>query len=67
MSGKLIPVVVNEYDAHGALAVTRNMDKEKNLINDPESGVAITEYKYDEQGNRTETLKSDKDKAPVKN
>ena len=67
VSGKLIPVVVNEYDAHGALAVTRNMDKEKNLINDPESGVAITEYKYDEQGNRTETLKSDKDKAPVKN
>jgi YD repeat-containing protein len=44
----------------------KNMDKNRNLINDPESGVAITEYKYDEKGNRTETLKYDKDRMPVK-
>ena len=66
VSGKLIPVEQNVYDDHGALLVEKNMDKERNLINDPESGVAITEYKYDELGNRTETLKFDKDKVPVK-
>ena len=66
VSGKLIPVVQNVYDSHGALTETKNMDKDKNLINDPESGVAITEYKYDEQGNRTETIRYNKDKVPVK-
>ena len=38
------------------------MDKNRNLINNPEKGVAITEYKYDEAGNRTETLRYDKEK-----
>jgi YD repeat-containing protein len=42
------------------------MDKDRNLINSPENGAAITEYKYDELGNRTETLTFDKDKIPVK-
>ena len=42
------------------------MDKDRNVINNPENGVAITEYKYDEAGNRTETLRFDKDNVPVK-
>jgi YD repeat-containing protein len=66
VSGKLIPVEQNSYDAHGALVEVKNMDKDHNLINDPETGVAVTEYKYDNQGNRIETLKYDKDKVPVK-
>jgi YD repeat-containing protein len=66
VSGKLIPVEQNTYDSHGALIENRNMDKDRNLINDPESGVAITEYKYDEAGNKTETLTYDKDKVAVK-
>ena len=66
VSGKLIPVEQNGYDSHGALIEVKNMDKSRNLINDPESGVAITEYKYDEQGNRTETLNFNKDRVPVK-
>jgi YD repeat-containing protein len=37
------------------------MDKDRNVINDPNSGVAITEYKYDEVGRRVETLVFDKD------
>jgi hypothetical protein len=56
----------NVYDNHGALTVVKNMDKNRNLINDPESGVAIKEYKYDDLGNRIETLNYDKDKIPVK-
>jgi hypothetical protein len=65
VSGKNIPVTQNVYDKHGALIETRNLDKDKNIINHPETGVAITEYKYDEKGNRIETLKYNKDRVPV--
>jgi YD repeat-containing protein len=66
VSGKLIPVTKNTYDSHGALTEVKNMDKDGNVINNPDSGVAITEYKYDELGHRTETLTFDKDRVPVK-
>jgi YD repeat-containing protein len=66
VSGKLIPVEQNSYDSHGALIEVKNMDKNRNLINDPENGVAITEYKYDDLGNRIETINYDKDRVPVK-
>jgi YD repeat-containing protein len=65
VSGKLIPVTQNSYDSHGALVQVKNMDKDGNVINSPDNGVAIVEYKYDEAGNRTETLNFDKDKVPV--
>ncbi len=61
VGGKLVPVEQNTYDTHGALTEVKNMDKDRNLINDGENGVAITEYKYDDLGNRVETLKYDKD------
>jgi len=66
VSGNLIPVEQNVYDSHGALIEVKNMDKDRNLINHPENGVAITEYKYDDLGNRTETLTYDKERVPVK-
>ena len=66
LGGKNVPVSQNTYDAHGAVIETRNLDKDRNLMNDPESGVAITEYKYDEAGNRTETLRYNKDKVLIK-
>jgi YD repeat-containing protein len=66
LGGKNVPVTQNTYDKHGAVIETKNLDKDRNLINDPNNGVAITEYKYDEAGNRTETLKYDKDKVLVK-
>ena len=37
------------------------MDKDRNAINHPDTGVAITEYKYDDTGNRVETLRYNKD------
>lgn len=67
VGGKLVPVTQSVYDEHGAVVETRNMDKDRNLINNPENGVAITEYKYDEKGDRIETLRYDKDRAPVNN
>jgi hypothetical protein len=66
VGGKSIPVTQNVYDSHGALTEVKNMDKNRNIINHPESGVAITEYKYDEVGNRTETLRYDKERVPLK-
>lgn len=67
LSGKRLPVTKSEYDEHGALVKRINMDINKTIQNDPNSGVAITEYKYDEQGRRTETLRYDKDGALVEN
>ena len=65
VGGKLIPVTQYLYDKHGAVAEVKNMDKERNLINHPGTGVAITEYKYDDKGNRIETLKFTKERVPV--
>ena len=66
VSGKLVPMTRSIWDDHGAQIAEHNMDKDGNLINHPENGVAITEYKYDEAGNRIETLTFDKDRVPVK-
>lgn len=65
VGGKSIPVTQYTYDSHGAMIEARNMDKDRNIINNAENGVAITEYKYDEKGNRTETVRYDKDRVPV--
>jgi YD repeat-containing protein len=66
VGAKLVPVTQYVLDNHGAVIETRNMDKNRNLINSPDNSVAITEYKYDAVGNRIETLRYNKDKVPVK-
>ncbi len=66
VSGNSIPVTQNIYDEHGAVIEVRNMDKDRNITNDPEDGVAIIEHKYDNLGNRTETIRYNKDRVPVK-
>ena len=66
VGGKLVPVTQNLYDNHGSLLEVKSMDKDRKLINNPANGVAHTQYKYDEAGNRTETLTFDKDNVPVK-
>jgi YD repeat-containing protein len=65
VGGKLIPVTQSSYDSHGAIVELKNMDKNGNLINSPDNGVAVTAYKYDDLGNLTETLSFDKDKVAV--
>jgi YD repeat-containing protein len=66
LAGKNVPVTQTTYDKYGAVIEVKSLDKDRKLINDPNNGVAITEYKYDEAGNRTETLKFDKDRVAVK-
>ncbi|MCA1758824.1 MAG: hypothetical protein LC658_03560, partial [Bacteroidales bacterium] len=67
LGGKGIPVTQSVYDEHGAMIKRISMDKDKNVVNDPNSGVAIMEYKYDETGRRIETLRYDKDGKVVEN
>ncbi len=65
LAGKNIPVTQNEYNEHGALIKSISMDENKNVVNNPNNGVAIVEYKYDNEGRRTETLRYDKDMNPI--
>ncbi|NLA49067.1 MAG: hypothetical protein GX876_06340 [Bacteroidales bacterium] len=65
LGGKNIPLMQNKYDVHGALIETRNLDSNRNIVNHPVTGVAITEYKYDDRGNRLETLRFSRDGKPV--
>lgn len=67
LGGKGVPVTQTIYDEHGAPVKRISMDKDRNVINDPNSGVATTGFKYDEVGRRTETLRFDKDGKPVEN
>ncbi|MFA6401544.1 MAG: hypothetical protein WCX31_07965 [Salinivirgaceae bacterium] len=59
LSGKKVPVYQYKYDAHGAKIETSFLDSNRNLINHPQSGVAITEYAYNELGQPTDTIKYD--------
>jgi len=65
LGGKNVPVTQYEYDEHGAVIKVKNMDQDRNLINHPRTGVAITEYRYDASGHPTDTLTFDKVNAPL--
>jgi len=65
LGGKNIPVTKSEYDEHGALVKQVSLDKDKNVVNNPTSGVAITKYVYDAEGRRIETQRLDKNEVPV--
>lgn len=65
LSGNNVPVIQYEYDEHGAPIVVKNLDRDRNLMNNPGNGVAITEYRYNDLGERIETLRYDMDHNPV--
>jgi hypothetical protein len=64
VGGSLIPVTRNTYDEHGALIKTEHFDKDGNIIENG-NGVAYTQFKYDEKGERTETLDFNRNNEPV--
>jgi YD repeat-containing protein len=66
LGGKNVPVTKNIYDSHGAIIEIDNMDSDRNIINHPDNGVAITKYTYDEMGQRKDTLKFDKNLTAIK-
>ena len=65
LGGKGIPVTENEYNEYGELVKSVSKDANGNVVNNPNNGVAIVEYKYDDQGRRVETLRYDKEMNPV--
>ncbi len=65
LGGKNVPVTQYIYDKYGAVIETKNMDKNRSLIDNPANGVAITQYKYDEKGDRVETIRLNKEGVPV--
>ena len=67
LSGKNVPVTQYSYDEHGAMLEMKNMDKDRNLINSPDNGVAVTRFIYDEKGNRTGSIRLDKDGIEIVN
>ncbi len=67
LGGKNIPVTQTIYDEHGAPVKQISLDGDKNIVNNPNNGVAIVEYKYDDNGLRIETLRYDKDNVLIKN
>ncbi len=66
LSGKKVPVYQYKYDTHGAKIETVFMDGKKNIINHPDNGVAIMEFKYNELGQPTDTLKYDNKRVEIK-
>ncbi len=65
LGGKNVPVTQYEYDEHGAVVKIKNMDKDRQLMNDPKNGIAITEYVYDASGQRADTITYNKDSQPI--
>jgi len=54
--GMHVPVRQMVYDEHGSLIEYKNMDINRNLINNPTSGIALSKYSYDESGHPVDTL-----------
>jgi YD repeat-containing protein len=50
VTGDQMPVIMYDYDEHGALTEVRSYDSENNLKNNPLSGAAIIRYTYDDTG-----------------
>jgi len=59
LSGKKVPVYQFKYDAHGSRIEMAFLDANKNLINHPQSGVAVMEFAYNELGQPSDTIKYD--------
>jgi len=61
VGGKNIPVTQYSYDDHGAVTEIRNLDKDRKPYNNPSDSVSVTKFRYDNTGNRIETLRYNKD------
>lgn len=53
---EILPETHLFYNEKGELKEIRNVDKEGNLVNNPETGAAVTKFSYDEMGNCIDTV-----------
>ncbi len=60
VGGKMIPIRLSTYDESGSLIEERFLDADRQLMVDPKDSVAVKQYKYNDYGVQTETIKFDK-------
>ena len=65
LSGMSVPVTQMVYNEQGSVVERKNMDINRNLINDPESGISVVRYVYDETGHPSDTLRFNSDMAAL--
>ncbi len=56
LAGMAVPVTQTVYDEHGAVVEVKYLDPQRNLMNHPRSGIAVSKYVYDESGHPKDTL-----------
>lgn len=61
LGGKKVPVYQYVYDNSGSVLEQKFMDANRQLMNNPQDTVATRQFKYDDFGNRTETIELDKE------
>jgi YD repeat-containing protein len=59
LGGMSVPVTQMVYDDHGSVVERKYMDIDRQLINNPQTGVSIEKYIYDELGHPVDTLRFD--------
>ena len=59
VGGTAIPVTQLVYDEYGSVIERKFMDINRQLINNPQNGVSVVRFKYNELGHPTDTLKFD--------
>ncbi len=60
VGGKMIPIRLSKYDESGSLIEEKFLDADRQLMEDPGDGIAVRQFKYDQNGLRTETINFDK-------
>jgi len=66
VGGKMIPIRQYIYDEKGSVLEEKNLDANRQIMNNPGDTVAVKQYKYDDFGNVTETSLFDKDMVKKK-
>lgn len=65
LAGMSVPVTQMVYNEHGSVVERKNMDINRNLINNPRTGVSVIKYLYDEAGHPTDTLRFNNEMAAL--
>ena len=65
LGGMSVTVTQMVYDEHGSLVERKFMDISRQLINNPQSGISVEKYIYDELGHRKDTLRFDAGMAAI--
>jgi hypothetical protein len=65
LAGMSVPVTQMVYNEQGSVVERKNMDINRNLINNPQSGISVVRYVYDESGHPSDTLRFNSEMAAL--